>query len=161
MIKKFFPLFMDLTEKKIVVIGGGTIASRRIKTLTEFSNHILVVAPVVTKEIEQLIAEGKICRIEDVYRIEQLKEADIVIAATNRQQVNQQVLADVRSIEKKENRRILVNVVDDKECCDFYFPGIVQKEEAVIGISTCGTSPGKSKQLRKNIEEWLESESIY
>ena len=58
MIKKFFPLFMDLTEKKIVVIGGGIIASRRIKTLTEFSNHILVVAPVVTKEIEQLIAEG-------------------------------------------------------------------------------------------------------
>lgn len=161
MMKKFFPMFVDLSEKNIVVIGGGTIASRRIKTLTEFADNIVVVAPAITESLDLFVADGKITWRKEEYETTHLKSADMVIAATNQPHVNRRIWEDVRELEIKENRRIMINVVDDKSSCDFYFPGIVQKEDMIIGISSGGTSPEKSKQLRKNMERMLESESIY
>jgi len=153
--KKYFPIFIDLSEKKIVVIGGGTIATRRINTLLQFVNRIVVVAPEVTPELMESERQGKITWVRGKYCFEQIAEADVVIAATNQPAVNLQVKNDCENFLAKTGRHILVNVADDRRLCDFYFPGVVQTEDFVIGISTGGSAPGRVKEIRGKIETLL------
>ena len=159
--KKYFPIFIDLSEKKIVVIGGGTIASRRVHTLVNFAEKIVIVSPKLTETLQELYQQGKIDWKQSEYRMEQIKNADMVIAATNQKKVNQQVKADCQKIEKEMGKQILVSVIDDRTLCDFYFPSIVQTEDVVIGINSGGKSPALTKQIRKEVEEVLKSNSIY
>lgn len=159
--KQYFPMFMDISEKKVVVIGGGTIAARRVNTLLSFAEKIVVAAPKVTDDLRELDREGRITWLCGEYCIEQIWNADIVIAATNRPEVNHQVKADCIRVENLTKRRIWVSVIDDKELCDFYFPSIVQKEAVVVGINSGGKSPGLTKHIRKKIEALLNSDSIY
>ena len=159
--KKYFPMYVDISKKKIVVIGGGTIASRRINTLLSFAECITLVAPEVTESIKQLSGKEKLVWIQGEYCIEHIKDADIVLALTNQPSVNHQIKADCRKIEAEQGKRIPVSIADDKELCDFYFPSIVETEEVVIGINSGGTSPGTVKRIRKKIEEVLNSNSLY
>ena len=159
--KKYFPIFIDLSEKNVVVIGGGTIATRRIHTLLEFTGKILVVSPVVTDELQELHKQGKIEWLSEAYSEDRLKDADMVIAATNQREINQQIKADCQRIEKESDRQILVSVIDDRDLCDFYFPSIVQNEDVVVGINSGGKSPALTKRIRKGIEEFLKCNSIY
>lgn len=159
--KKYFPIFIDISEKKIVVVGGGVIATRRVTTLLNFTEKLVVVAPELTNDLQKLYNQGSIEWLHEVYCITQIKNADIVIAATNLSDVNLQIKNDCHQIEREMGRKILVNVIDDKEKCDFYFPSIVESEEVVIGINSGGKSPGKTKRVRKQIEAILESNSIY
>lgn len=154
--KKYFPIFIDLSEKKIVVIGGGAIASRRINTLLSFSEKIVAAAPEITPELQELHRQGRIEWLQESYSRNQIQEADIVIAATNQPKVNHQVKEDCQRIEKETGRQILVGVIDDRDLCDFYFPSIVQNEDVVIGINSGGKSPAFTKKIRKRIEEWLD-----
>ena len=158
--KKYFPIFLDLSEKQIVVIGGGTIAGRRARTLCEFTDHVKVVAPEIGETIQQLLDEKQIEWMPAAYERAHLTGADLVVAATNRPEVNHKVLSDCRAVEQEENRRILVSVADNRNLCDFYFPSIVQTKDAVIGINS-GGSPKHTKQIRQKIEEALGEDSIY
>ena len=159
--KKYFPIFIDLSEKKLVVIGGGTIAGRRINTLCPFCDRVLVVAPEVTPVVEELVQQEKVTWIRAAYDRSYLTDASLVVAATDHTQVNHQVKADCLELEKEQNRQIFVSVADDKSLCDFYFPSIVQDEEMVIGINSGGASPHRTKEVRQEIEKLLEKKSIY
>lgn len=158
--KKYFPVFLDLSDKQIVVIGGGTIAERRVRTLHEFTSHIRVVAPEITEYLHQMADEKEITWIKSDYTSANIEDADLIIAATNHPEINHKVLSDGRLLESQTSRHILVSIADDRNLCDFYFPSIVQTEEAVIGINS-GGSPKHTKELRKKIENALSSESIY
>ena len=159
--KLFFPVFLDISEKQILVVGGGVIATRRIHTLLEFSSNIVVLAPSISKELEVLVKSGKITWIQDVYSINYVYNKDMVIAATDDIDVNHQVYRDCKVIECESNTKILTSVVDDKDLCDYYFPSIVKNEKVVIGINSGGVSPKETKQIRKQIESLLDSDSIY
>ena len=139
--KKYFPLYVDISKKKIVVIGGGTIATRRVHTLVEFAEQIVVVAPDVTAELATLIDNDKVTWIRESYEKSQIQDAEIVVAATNQPQINHRIKKDCQLLEKESNRQVLVSVVDDKTLCDFYFPSIVQTQDTVIGINSGGKSP--------------------
>ena len=78
-----------------------------------------------------------------------------MLAATNQREINQQVATDCRILEQKEQRRILVNIADNKKLCDFYFPGVVQADEVTIGINSGGQNPRNVKKVRKKIQEML------
>lgn len=154
-------MFVDISEKKIVVIGGGTIATRRVNTLLSFAEHIVVVAPEITDDLQEKCEEGGLTWIKEAYCKEHLMDAQIVLALTDQPKVNHQVKADCQRLETETGRRILVNVADDKELCDFYFPSIVQHEEMVVGINAGGSSPALVKNIRKKIETLLNCKSIY
>ena len=87
----YFPLFIDLSEKKLVVFGAGRIARRRITVLSQFTPALTVIAPDCLPEVEELAAEGKIRYLKKVYEEEDLEGADIVFAATNDHAVNDRI----------------------------------------------------------------------
>jgi len=151
--KKYFPIFIDISEMKIVVIGGGTIATRRINTLLGFAEKIFVAAPEITTQLQELVDAGKIIWEQKAYCKNQIEEADMVIAATNCPKVNHQVKSDCEKLQEEKERHIWINVVNDKSLCEFYFPGVVQKDNLVIGINSGGSDPGLVKNTRKRIQE--------
>lgn len=151
--KAYFPMFVDLSEKKIVIVGGGKIAARRAETLTLFASDITVIAPEFSETMEKLAAKEKLHCERRTYRPGDIKEADMVLAATNNIELNHSIAGECRELERSGGRRILLSVADDRSLCDFYFPSVIQKDEIVIGINSGGSDPGKVKQFRKELEK--------
>ena len=145
--RPYFPMFIDLTDRKIFVAGGGRIARRRIEALVKFGADIHVTAPRVCPKIALLAGEGKIETALREYRPSDLDGMDFAIAATDDREVNRAVYTECRK------RGIPVNVADDKTLCDFYFPALVLTDDVVIGIGSGGESPGKVKEVRQRIEK--------
>ena len=107
--KSFFPLYVNLEGKLAVVVGGGKIATRRVKALSQFTREIRVVSPKVTQELEDLSKAGAVAWINRKCRRSDLSDAYMVIAATDDRRVND----DIYRICKEEG--IYVNVASDKE----------------------------------------------
>ena len=140
-------MFIDLTDKKILVAGGGTIALRRIRTLLKFRADIRVIAPELCEELAQLEEEGKIAAERREYRTPDIDGVQIVLAATDDHEVNRRIWEECRAA------GVTVNVADDRSLCDFYFPSIVMTEDTVIGINCGGMDHAKVKETRIKIEE--------
>lgn len=153
----YFPMFMELKGKKCLVIGGGSVAYRKIKTLLEYEIEIIVIASdflAQIKELEQKNKERISCITKEISSMEELKDYQLnkeeiafIICATNKKGVNQRIACWCR-----ENG-IPVNVVDQKELCTFLFPAVVKKGDVSVGITTSGVSPVASSYLRECIEE--------
>lgn len=145
--KPYFPMFVDISGKKVLVVGGGRIALRRVKTLLKFGPEILIIAPLVEEELRELEDQGRIRIRQRQYRPEDICGADIVLAATDDQDLNRNIWKSCRE------QKISVNIADDKSLCDFYFPSVVMTEDVVIGINSGGTDPEKVKEMRRQIEK--------
>jgi precorrin-2 dehydrogenase/sirohydrochlorin ferrochelatase len=178
--KPFFPVFLDLSEKKAVVIGGGTIAERRIRTLSGFVGSITVVSPEVTKvicgfagfhegiveETEGAVSESSgngmdascaaVTWIAKSYERNDIMNADLVLACTDDADLNNAIYTDCKDL------GIPVNDCSDRNKCDFYFPSVVQRDGIVVGINGGGTDHHKVKVIRQRVEEALGCEkSLY
>lgn len=148
----YFPLFFDLSDKHVFVIGAGKIANRRVQILTEFTKHITVIAPEIHPELEYLAEQRKIQLFKKFYESTDIDTADIVLAAVNNQNINQQIYQDC----KKKN--ILVNVCSDHQKCDFYFPGIIRKDSVIVGVTADGTHHKQVKETTELIKQILHDE---
>lgn len=149
--KKYFPMFIDLSDKYIVVVGGGNIATRRIKTLLHFTRNVTVVSPKNTMEVQELGKTGYITLITRGVKRSDFERAYMVIAATNDWKLNDEIYR----VCKEEG--IYVNVANDKSKCDFYFPGIYMKDEVVVGITASGMDHSRAKRVRLAIQEAMEA----
>lgn len=147
--KKFFPLFVDLTEKKVVVIGAGKIAARRIKTLLSFAGTLTVVAPKAEEEIIALAQQKKLEYREREFRKEDIFDADLVITAANDEKVNEEVYHVCKVL------GIPVNVASSQQKCDFHFPGIIEYDGVILGFNGGGKNHGKVKEVRRKTEQAL------
>ena len=153
--KPYFPLFVDISEKKMVVFGGGKIATRRVDTLLGFTENITVIAPQVTDRIKKLSKEKQIQWILDVYDVKLLKGADFVLAATDDPVCNTRIVADCKAV------NIPVNTAHRKELCDFYFPGIIRRENLVSRtIRRCGKSERRQSKYLKNIDSEISNKDV-
>lgn len=139
-----FPLFIDLTGKKVVLVGGGTIAARRIATLRLFGCEIEVIAPELKCSAEGLIWKQR------CYRTGDLEGACLAIAATDSREVNHQIGVDAG------NLGILVSVADCEEECTFYFPAICTGENLIAGVVSGGKDHHKTARAAKAIRRALE-----
>jgi siroheme synthase-like protein len=151
----YFPLFVDLFEKPVVVVGGGQVASRKVEKLLEYGAKITVIAPAIGAGLrtlpDALPAAGNLVFEERPYRgVSDLANAALVISAANDKEVNASVAKDARA------SGIPVNVVDNKELSDFYFPALVRRDNLVVGIGTSGEAPAQSAALRKKIDAILD-----
>ena len=134
--KEYFPLFIDISKKNILIVGAGKIAYRRTKVLVEFNAKIRIVACEIDERILRLEKERK-------------TYLDIVLACTNDSKLNTEIV----NFAKKEN--ILYNSCTDKEECSFYFPSIIRDKDLCIGINAKGNAHSRVKDSRKKIEESL------
>ena len=144
-----FPIFIDLSEKHIVVVGAGTVAARRVRTLIDFTSHITVVAPDVHPDIENLEHVGKVAVLRKNYEDSDLQNADMVLAATDDSALNAHLSTQCRE------RGIPVNVSSDRSLCDFYFPGVIRRENVVIGVTASGTDHHEAKTVTDQIKQYL------
>lgn len=145
----YFPLFIDLSQKNILVVGAGTIAARRIRTLCGFAGTITVCAPQMRPEIRELSEKYPIRLLEERYTEKLLDTADLVLAATDDRELNRKIVTAAKE------RKIPANSCSEKELCDFYFPSIVTKDGLVIGLTASGMDHGLVKRTRMELEEYL------
>ncbi len=150
--KPYFPMFVDLSEKKVIVVGAGTIAKRRIRTLIEFTNDLTVIAPEVNPELKQMEADGLIKIRKKHYEREDLFGADLVIAASTDSKENNDIYVACRCL------GIIVNVANDRSKCDFFFPAIARDGYTVAGISSSGKGHGDTKRAAEQIQKMFEEE---
>jgi precorrin-2 dehydrogenase/sirohydrochlorin ferrochelatase len=146
-----YPINLDLRNRRCLVVGGGSVAERKVETLLEFGAEVTVVAPELTPSLSQLASSNSIRHIPASYTsdLSDLSDYALVFAATDDREVNKRVSADCQS------RGILVNVVDDPELCTFFVLAIVQREDLIISISTSGRSPAMARWLRERLEASL------
>jgi len=140
----FYPAFLNLEGKRTVVVGGGEVAERKILALLKTGADITVISPEITKKIAKGKNKGKIKHICRRYRKSDLKNAFLVIAATDSPFINERVSKDAPC---------LVNVVDTPRLCNFIVPSTVNRGPLCIAISTSGISPAFSRSIRKELEK--------
>jgi precorrin-2 dehydrogenase/sirohydrochlorin ferrochelatase len=141
-----FPLCIDIKNKKCVVIGGGKIAYAKIKVLLQFGAQIIIISPKCIDDILQLVKTNKIIWIKKSYSKNDILDAFMVVCATSNEIINDTVYKDAK------NNNIYINVVDDKNKCNFIFPSIVKRKDLIISISTSGKYPALSKAIRRKLE---------
>lgn len=149
MSRPYFPMFVDLSDKKVIVVGAGTIAKRRIRVLAEFTDHLVVIAPEVNKELLDMEAAGQLTILRKRYEREDIYDAAVVIAATNDTKTNNDIYSACKCL------GIQVNVYSDKNKCDFFFPGIVKKDHVVVGVTASGKDRKEAKTAAGKIKEIL------
>ncbi len=146
----YFPIFFDLSGKKILFVGGGRIATRRILAMLSFDCEITVVAPAISEKLEQVIKAGEpIAWINRAFFDEDLKGCDIVCGCTDREALNHNIYQSCKDM------GILVNNCSNKEECDFYFPAIVKNEDTVVAVNCGGRDHKKTKEVKEKIQKLL------
>jgi len=123
------------------------VALRKIKSLLSCGARVVVIAPEVLPEIEELAREGKIELIQRPYQEGDLEGAFLVVAATNNPAVQEQVVSEA------ERRGLLLNVVDQPERSNFIVPSVIRRGRLSLAISTSGASPALARRLRETLEE--------
>lgn len=148
-----FPIFLDISNKKIYIYGAGRIASRRAEALLAFSSSVYVFAPEASEWILQAAEKEQLIYKKQVYEPGGIPE-DIwmVLAATDDPAVN------VKIAEECREKGILVNVCSDSSLCDFYFPGLAMKEDLVIGINTGGRDHQLAKRWTDRIRKEVDAD---
>ncbi len=142
----FLPIFMNVNQRRAIVVGGGEIAARKAALLAEAGANITVVSPELSSAMKQKVDAGEVEYIASSYKSEHLDNAVLVIAATDDSQVNKTVSNDAQS------RSIPVNVVDAPELCSFIMPSIIDRSPVQIAVSTGGASPVLARLLRARLE---------
>lgn len=145
----FYPLMIDLDNKKIVLIGGGQVSIRKSKKFLEYGAEVYVVAPSFQEDffvLKEAYAE-KLCLVKDNYKSEYVIDAFLVVASTNSKEVNSKIASFC--VEKN----ILCNVVDDIEDSSFIVPSTVKRGDLLISVSTLGNSPSLCGKIRRELEE--------
>jgi precorrin-2 dehydrogenase/sirohydrochlorin ferrochelatase len=141
-----YPIFLDLNGRRVVIIGGGSVATRKAETILGTGARLVVVAPRLDEMLRRVCAGTKAELIESKYSKDYIERATLVIAATNDEALNMQIYKDCQELE------ILCNVVDSPKLCDFYVPAVVQRGDLQIAIGTDGNCPSYAGHLRKKLE---------
>lgn len=147
---QYFPLFMDLRTKPVLVIGGGEVACRKVDTLLRAQAQVTIVSPEIETYLKSLVEEEACHWIQSEYSDAYLtKEYVQVWATTDSREINHQIHADATK------KRILVNVVDDQPYCDFITPSIINRGKVQLAISSGGAAPVLIRNLREKMEAIL------
>jgi len=147
-----YPIFLELSGRRVVLIGGGAVAVRKAEALLEAGARLVVVAYKPSDTMIDLCTRHGAELIRDRYAKQYIAEAVLVIAATDDHRVNEQIYQDCQELE------ILCNVVDDPPHCDFFVPAVVKRGDLQIAIGTGGYAPAYAGHLRQKLEAMFTEE---
>jgi siroheme synthase-like protein len=149
----WFPIFIDLSDKNVLVVGAGTIAGRRAATLTRFCRHVEVIAPGIGAAVQAEADAGRLTLRRRPYEPGDLEGRDMVLAATDDPALNAAIVQACRA------RGIPVNASSDRTLCDFYFPGVVVDGDVTVGITAGGRDHRRAAEVTRQIREALRKEN--
>jgi precorrin-2 dehydrogenase/sirohydrochlorin ferrochelatase len=142
-----YPIFLELGGRRVVLIGGGTVALRKAQALLAAGARLVVVAERINDMLTALCRGSDVELVKAPYSKNYLAGALLAVAATNNHQLNKQIYHDCQELE------VLCNVVDVPELCDFFVPAVVKRDDLQIAISTQGQCPAYAGHIRKKLDE--------
>ncbi|CDG46826.1 siroheme synthase CysG [Serratia symbiotica] len=145
----YLPIFADLKQRPVLVVGGGEVATRKVDLLQRSGAEIRIVAQSLLPELEQQWQQGRLIWLGTTFEPCQLDEVFLVIAATDDGALNAKVFSAA------DKRRVLANVVDDQPRCSFIFPSIIDRSPLVVAVSSSGQAPVLARMLREKLEVLL------
>jgi precorrin-2 dehydrogenase / sirohydrochlorin ferrochelatase len=148
----YYPVYLDMTHRPCLVVGGGGVGTRKAQTLVECGAVVTVISPKASEKLLALSNEGIIeLKVRD-YDASDLAGMFIVIGATDDEALNRRISRDAR------NHGVICNIVDRPEICDFIVPSIIRRGDLIVAISTSGKSPAFAKHLRQTLEKQFGNE---
>jgi precorrin-2 dehydrogenase / sirohydrochlorin ferrochelatase len=144
--ESYYPIMLKLAGKKVVVVGGGRVAERKISGLIATKANITVIAPEISLELQLFVKTGKIEWLAKIFSDEDIEGAFLVFAATNDRELNQK-------IKDATEANSLITIADDPEESDFHVPAKVQRGRLTVAVSTGGASPTLARKIRDQLEQ--------
>ena len=144
---RYYPVNLDIRNKKCLVVGGGEVGTRKVITLLECGAFVTVVSIKASEKLLKLAESGLIELKRRPYTGADLGGMFLVICATDDEELNRQVGRDAGKI------NMLCNIADRPESCNFILPALVKRGDLVIAVSTSGKSPAFAKKIRKDLEK--------
>lgn len=148
----FYPVFLDITGRRCVVVGGGSVAEGKVTGLLAAGANVRVISPTVTDALAEAAREGRIRWRRRAYRRGDLAGASLAFAATGDVAVNAAVAAE------GDRRGVWVNAADDPAHCDFILPSVLRRGALAIAVSTGGASPALARAVREELEQHVGAE---
>ncbi|HDC9587872.1 TPA: NAD(P)-binding protein [Staphylococcus aureus] len=139
------PLMIDLTNKNVVIVGGGVVASRRAQTLSQYVEHMTVISPTITEKLQNMVDKGVVIWKKKEFELSDIVDAYLVIAATNEPCVNE-------AVKQALPEHTLFNNVGDASNGNVVFPSALHRDKLTISVSTNGASPKLTKSIMAELE---------
>ncbi|OGP51987.1 MAG: hypothetical protein A2Y79_11975 [Deltaproteobacteria bacterium RBG_13_43_22] len=144
---RYYPVFLNLQNVPCLVIGGGQVGERKVRTLQSCSARVNLVSRELTPYLEKEVEQGRITLLASTYQTEYLQEMFLVIGATDDPELNKKIGHEALA------RGILCNIVDKPKECNFILPSLVCRGDLTIAVSTAGKSPALAKRIRQELEQ--------
>ena len=144
-----YPIFLDLAERPVVVVGGGRVAMRKTRSLLAAGARVAVISPAATAMVRRWAKGGRVRWVRRRYRAGDLRGARLAVAATDDETVNRQVCSEAR------RRKIFVNCAAPPGAGDFLVPSVMRRGPLAVAISTGGASPALARQMRRDLEQFM------
>ena len=141
------PISLDLTGRRAVVVGGGEVGEQKARALLDAGAAVTVIAERFVPGLKELARRGEVTLAHKPYTPGDLEGAFLAVAATNSPHVNRRIY------EEAEERRVLLNAVDDVPHCHFAFPAILRRGDLRVAVSTGGRAPALAKWLRGRLSQ--------
>ena len=148
----YFPIFLEMTGRRCLVIGGGVVAERKIAGLLEVGAEVTVISPKVTEAISQWSKNNSIQLEGRCYRIGDLAGYQLVFVATDDPEVNDRVYQEGKSC------GAWVNAADDPAHCDFILPSVLRRGDLLVAVSSGGNSPALARMIREELDDYFTAE---
>jgi precorrin-2 dehydrogenase/sirohydrochlorin ferrochelatase len=146
----YFPAFLKLDNVKILIVGGGNIASEKLEHLLDFTNDITIIAPKLNDNMSKMIQDNNLKFQKRKYESSDINGYKIIIVAVDDISLQETIFNQAKTIPN-----CLVNSVDSVDYCDFIFPSYIKKDDLTIAVSTSGSSPAIAKHLRRYLENLI------
>lgn len=143
---RYYPVYLDIRGRRCLVVGGGQVGTRKVRTLRQCGAKVTVISHEVTQELANMAEQGQVdLKLRD-YRSSDLDKMFLVIGATDDQAMNRKVHQDAEAAQR------LCNIADQPDLCNFVLPSIINQGDLSIAISTAGKSPAFAKHLRRQLQ---------
>jgi len=145
----YYPIFLEMKDRRCVVIGGGAVAERRVEGLVAVGANVTVISPAITEGLRDLLTQGAIRHVAREYQTGDRAGYDLFFVATDNLEINAVVSSEARSL------RVWVNSADDPDHCDFILPGVIRRGDLTVAVSTGGVSPAVTRAIREELDEYF------
>jgi siroheme synthase-like protein len=145
----YYPIFLEMSERRCVVIGGGAVAERRIEGLLAAAARVTVISPAINEGLGRFFAEKRIRFIERAYETGDLGGYDLVFVATDEPEINARICRDARA------QGVWINSADDPAHCNFILPAVIRRGDLTVAVSTGGASPAATRAIREELDQYF------